>query len=177
MLRYLLPELDAMWSRSVAVLVIAILPLMGAKLAYGWPWSTDMQKQPSIRPQESPLMPPSDSIPRQGREPRMGRIEAGKKLRNPVESTPASLENGKRLYQVYCALCHGSDAKGGGPISTKFVPPPDLTLQMFRQRTDGFLYATIRSGGPLMPSQGEALSVKERWDIVNYLRSLQGGGN
>jgi mono/diheme cytochrome c family protein len=107
----------------------------------------------------------------------MGRIEAGKKLRNPVEPTPASLENGKRLYQVYCALCHGPDAKGGGSISPKFIPPPDLTLQMFRQRTDGFLYVTIRSGGPLMPSQGEALSVKERWDIVNYLRSLQGGGN
>ncbi len=38
---------------------------------------------------------------------------------------------------------------------------------------DGFLYATIRDGGALMPGQGDALSPRERWDIVNYLRHLQ----
>ena len=59
-------------------------------------------------------------------------------------------------------------------MATKFIPPPDLTLQMFRDRTDGFLYATIRDGGALMPGQKEALSPHERWDIVNYLRKLQG---
>jgi mono/diheme cytochrome c family protein len=47
---------------------------------------------------------------------------------------------------------------------------------LFRQRTDGFLYATIRDGGALMPGQGEALSPRERWDVVNYLRVLQGKG-
>ena len=38
---------------------------------------------------------------------------------------------------------------------------------------DGYMYATIRSGGIIMPSYGHALSVAERWDIVNYLRHLQ----
>ena len=104
----------------------------------------------------------------------MGRVEAGKKLHNLVKPTPSSIETGKRLYQIYCALCHGPDAKGGGPVATKFVPPPDLTLDIFRQRTDGFIYATIRDGGALMPGQAEALSPRERWDIVNYIRSLQG---
>ena len=59
-------------------------------------------------------------------------------------------------------------------MSTKFVLPPDLTLEIFRQRTDGLIYATIRDGGPIMPGQAEALLHQERWDIVNYLRSLQG---
>lgn len=104
----------------------------------------------------------------------MSRIEAGKRLQNPVMPTAASIENGKRLFKIYCALCHGRDGKGGGPVATKFIPPPDLMLEIFRRRTDGFLYATIRSGGPLMPPQGEALSVKERWDIVNFVRYLQG---
>lgn len=120
------------------------------------------------------MPPPENSVPRQGRELRMNRIEAGKRLRNPVEHTAASIENGKRLFQIYCALCHGPDGKGGGPIAKKFVPPPDLNLEMFRKRTDGFIYATIRDGGALMPGQAEALSRHERWDIVNYVRSLQG---
>ncbi|MFQ5847240.1 MAG: c-type cytochrome [Candidatus Methylomirabilales bacterium] len=152
----------------------ATLVLIGVGLAYGWPWSPDMDKQPSVRPQEAPRLPPSRSIPRRGREPRMSRMEAGERLHNPVKPTVASVENGKRLFQIYCALCHGPDAKGGGPVAKKFVPPPNLTLQIFRQRSDGFLYATIRDGGALMPAQREALSPMERWDIVNYLRHVQG---
>ncbi|MFQ5682206.1 MAG: c-type cytochrome [Candidatus Binatia bacterium] len=152
---------------------LAGLLWLGVSMAYGWPWSTDMEKQPSVKPQEAPLAPPPNSIPRKGREPRMNRIEAGKRLRNPIDPTAMSVEHGKKLFQVYCALCHGPDAKGGGPVAKKFVPPPDLTLEIFRKRTDGFIYATIRDGGPLMPSQAEAVSPKERWDIVNYLRTLQ----
>jgi mono/diheme cytochrome c family protein len=106
----------------------------------------------------------------------MDRVKAGERLRNPVEPITASVENGKRLFLIYCTLCHGLDAKGGGPVAPKFIPPPDLTLDVFRQRTDGFLYATIRDGGALMPGQGEALSPRERWDVVNYLRVLQGKG-
>lgn len=152
----------------------AALLLMGVGVAYGWPWSTDMHRQPSIRPQEAPLRPPPGSIPRQGKEPQISRIEAGKKLHNPVPPGPESLANGKTLFRIYCALCHGHDARGNGPVAKKFVPPPDLTLGLFRQRADGFIYGTVRNGGALMPSQGEALSIRERWDIVNYVRSLQG---
>lgn len=36
--------------------------------------------------------------------------------------------SGKQLYSSYCALCHGSDGKGGGPFSAQLkVWPPDLT--------------------------------------------------
>jgi mono/diheme cytochrome c family protein len=44
--------------------------------------------------------------------------------------TPANAEpvTGKQLYGAYCALCHGADAKGGGPFSPQLkVWPPDLT--------------------------------------------------
>jgi cytochrome c553 len=150
------------------------LVLIAASLAYGWPWSTDMDEQPSIRPYEEPRLPPAGSIPRRGKEPPMNRLEAGETLRNPVPPTAKSVENGKQLFQIYCALCHGPDGKGGGPVANKFVPPPDLTLEIFRQRTDGFIYGTIRNGGALMPGQGEALSPQERWDIVNYIRHVQG---
>lgn len=145
----------------------------GAGIAYPWPWSTDMKDQPSVRSQESPRKAPPNTIPRRGKELPMDRIEAGKKLNNPTKATVNSLNNGRRLYQIYCVLCHGEDAKGKGPVAGKFVPPPDLTLEVFRKRPDGFIYETIRVGGPIMPGQGEVLTPEERWDVVNYLRSLQ----
>jgi mono/diheme cytochrome c family protein len=157
---------------------VVVLLLAGAgvaTLALHGALSTNMGDQPSLKPQERPLEPPVGSVPRGNWEKLINREEAGRVLRNPVPPTPASLENGKHLYGIYCTLCHGENGKGGGPVAAKFVPPPDITTPFFRQRSDGFIYATIRSGGPLMPGQGEALSVKERWDIVNYLRSLEGG--
>lgn len=151
----------------------ALVWLLWAGLAYGWPWSTDMMKQPSIKPQAAPRTLPADSVPTQGKEPPMDRMEAGKKLHNPVAATAASIANGNRLFHIYCAACHGPEARGNGPVAKKFIPPPDLTLEVFRQRPDGFIYETIRIGGPIMPSQGDALLPRERWEIVNYLRTLQ----
>lgn len=162
-------------SRARRGLLIGIaFTLIGASPVYGWFWRKDMIRQPSVKPQEAPRALPPDSIPRQGKAPRMDRIEAGKKLSNPIEPTPTAIENGKKLYQIYCTLCHGPDGKGGGPVAGKFVPPPDLTLEVFRKRQDGFIYQTITDGGPLMPGQGDALQLRERWEIVIYLRRLQG---
>ena len=45
--------------------------------------------------------------------------------------TPLVIESmyGPDLYRVYCATCHGRDAKGNGPATAALkVPPPDLTL-------------------------------------------------
>lgn len=172
----LLPALPPKARKSVAPL-LAMLALLLIRVgpAHGWAWRTDMVKQPSIKPQEAPRPIPQNSIPRQGKELPMDRVEAGKRLRNPIESNPAAVENGKQLYQIYCALCHGLEAKGDGPVAAKFVPPPDLTLEVIRKRPDGFLYQTITDGGPIMPAQGEALGPSERWEIVIYLRRLQGG--
>ncbi|MBI3988049.1 MAG: cytochrome c [candidate division NC10 bacterium] len=163
-----------MWRLKLFRLLVPAFLLFGVSLAYGWPWSRDMKDQPSIKPQEAPRQPPANTVPRDGWERPISREEAGQRLKNPVKATEASLQNGKKLFEIYCALCHGPDAKGMGPVSTKFIPPPDLTLPVFKERTDGFLYGTIRNGGALMPPYGEVLSSRERWDIVNYLRSVQG---
>jgi mono/diheme cytochrome c family protein len=155
------------------VLTVAIILLMRSVLAYGWPWSTDMSRQPSIKPQRAPRVPPPNSIPIQGKEMPIDRVEAGKQLHNPVKSTLASVENGKLLFHIYCSPCHGAEAKGDGPVGKKFVSPTDLTLEVSRNRPDGYIFATIREGGSTMPSQADGLSPKETWDVVNYLRSLQ----
>lgn len=161
-----------MWWNRGGALVLTLL-LLGEIPAHGFPWSRDMKDQPSVKPQEAPRRPAAGTVPREGWERPMTREEMAQILTNPVPFTPKSVEEGRRLFEIYCALCHGADGKGMGPVSTRFIPPPDLTAPMFRQRTDGFIYGTIRNGGALMPPYAEALSSKERWDIVNYLRSLQ----
>ncbi len=45
-----------------------------------------------------------------------------------TETTANEPVSGKQLYNSYCALCHGSDGKGGGPFSPQLkIWPPDLT--------------------------------------------------
>lgn len=43
--------------------------------------------------------------------------------------------NGERLFTERCAMCHGSDIRGTGPLAHKSSPPPpDLTNPAFKRR-------------------------------------------
>ena len=68
--------------------------------------------------------------------------------------------------------CHG-DTGAGGPVGSQ-VGAPDLTTDYYKNRTDGRVYGVMQNGGANMPRYGYKFSTKEQWDIVNYLRFLQG---
>ena len=57
-------------------------------------------------------------------------------------------------------------------VTPRFIPPPDLTSPVVQAKPDGHFSYYIGYGGAIMPPYGEALSVVDRWDIVNYLRTL-----
>ena len=158
----------------VLLLVAGAAGLMGAVAAYRF--VNNMTQTARIQPGERVFAMPAGVVPRgaQALVPREQRDVAAK-IPNPVKPSRDSVAVGKERFDVFCGPCHGSEAKGGvtGPVSTKFIPPPDLTnAELQRQRTDGYWHSYSMVGGAVMPAYGEALSSQEAWHIVNYLRSL-----
>jgi mono/diheme cytochrome c family protein len=102
----------------------------------------------------------------------------GKKLKNPVASSPDSIKAGQASFQKYCRFCHNNDAKGNGPMAPEGTHPPDLTDDKWdRGSTDGEIFLVIRDGaGPKFDMKGfkSKMTEAEMWNVVNYLRSLQG---
>lgn len=164
--------------RRRLVVLICLVGLARSPWVSALPWNDDMYWQPELEAGTAARPPAARSVPTDGIEPpgsaRIGaRMRAGMRLRNPVAATPESIRNGKTLFGTYCATCHGPHGRGDGPMVGKVMPSSDLHTARLRNQRDGYLYATIRSGGLVMPAYAHALSVEERWDVVNYLRALQ----
>ena len=97
---------------------------------------------------------------------------------SPIPNTVTSATAGQNLYLANCAACHGVDARGGGPqAGTTQVRPLSLVSGHLNQHTDGDLFYWITNGlAGGMPSWAARLSDTDRWNLVNYLRSLNGSG-
>jgi mono/diheme cytochrome c family protein len=114
------------------------------------------------------LAAPAASVPLQGPV-----LIAGQPGSNPIPVTDDSLQRGQVLYDLYCALCHGKEGDGSGPVGTFFSPAPaDLTVERVRGLSDSELYLTLSLGQGSMPSLAENLNMVERWDVINYLHQL-----
>ena len=100
-----------------------------------------------------------------------------RKVRNPVAPTAASVTAGASTFKKYCAYCHGTAAKGDGPLTPKgMTMPADLTDEKWdRGSTDGEIFAVIMKGaGPKFEMKGleGKIGDREAWQIVHFIRSL-----
>jgi mono/diheme cytochrome c family protein len=136
-------------------------------------WRTDMWYQPSIRPEDAPRPPPEHSVPL-GAGPRYESRDDTEDLKSPVPPTPESLAHGKSIFLARCAPCHGEEGHGGGAVSKYFPPAPDLAYVKVKERSDGYIWGTLTYGGKAMPPAREGLTDRDRWDLVNHVRSIQG---
>ncbi len=121
---------------------------------------------------QAPRVMPPGTLPVDGERPRS--TAACRRLPNPLTPAPENIEQGRKLYSLYCSVCHGPGGRGNGPV--KFMlrtPPADLTSRRVLLMKDGSIYGTIRNGTQIMPSYGDALSPGERWRIVLFIRDLQ----
>ena len=101
----------------------------------------------------------------------------GKKMKNPVASSPESIKAGQALFQKNCRFCHNADAKGNGPMAPEGTHPSNLTDDKWdRGSTDGEIFLVIRDGaGPKFEMKGYKSKMTETdiWNVVNYIRSVQ----
>jgi len=167
-----------MTRRILITLLILVTPLvLGLALTYEKiqvDFPSFMEDQPSIGYREGPrLLPPQGAVPITGVEtPPDGSLPE-----NPTDPTPDSIARGKVFFDIHCAVCHGDEGKGDGPVAAYFKPPAsdvaNLTEDRIVGEEDGLIYLTISKGFQGMPSLGQNLTPRERWDVINYVRTLQ----
>ena len=79
----------------------------------------------------------------------------------------------KADVQTNCTPCHGPSGKGDGPAAAALNPKPaDWTSDRVQKETDGSLFWKITNGRGAMPPW-KSLPENERWEIVNYLRTVK----
>jgi mono/diheme cytochrome c family protein len=125
-----------------------------ARALFGWLRST-------FAPQKEPI--PPRSVP----------------AANPVAYGPESVQRGKRIFQERCYGCHGRIGNGKGPNAAEMLPRPrNLTNHsFFTPLPDTRLFESITYGvvGTGMPPW-DVFPDDQRWDLVNYVRSLSSTG-
>lgn len=171
--------------------LLAVAPLF--VLLASCSWFTDFKQQPKIDPWETAAdtIPfrgnPQESVPITGSVApgfEYARVTAGmpatspfSAIQNPVPADSASVNRGRIQYQINCAVCHGPSGMGNGPVTKYGLYPPAIgsANSPAASYPDGYIFGVIRNGRGLMPTYNR-IEESDRWDIINYLRSLQGKG-
>ncbi|HXI21288.1 MAG TPA: cytochrome c, partial [Gemmatimonadales bacterium] len=144
------------------------------------PWFDAMITQPAVYPYERADVPRNTvpgTVPITGGEPdwsaewSVGNTTTADRLVNPIAGQPPTAV-GDTVFHTYCGVCHGIAGAGDGPVGPR-VAAPSLLTDRARGYTDGYLYSIIRYGRGVMPRYGDRIPIATRWEVVNYLRSLQ----
>ncbi len=104
--------------------------------------------------------------------------------KRPAPATPGSIALGKKVYEkMECAKCHGELGRGDGPSSIaglkddlgRPIEAYDFTNGVYKSgRNDADLYRSFTTGlnGTPMPAFGRLLTDKQRWALVDYMKTL-----
>lgn len=100
-----------------------------------------------------------------------------KNVKNPRADKKADkkeMAEAKKIAETNCGSCHGPEGKGNGPAAAALPPPKpaDWTSAKVAGETDGEIFWKISNGRGAMPPW-KHLPEKDRWDLVNYIRTLQ----
>ena len=90
--------------------------------------------------------------------------------KNPVKGFGTA----KKVIETNCVTCHGASGKGDGPAAAALPPPKpaNWTSARVQGESDAVLFCKISAGRGAMPPW-KHLPEKERWEIVNYIRTLK----
>lgn len=92
---------------------------------------------------------------------------------NPVFADADSVDAGRLLYEVYCLACHGEGGRAGRPSALNTSRPIPPLHSLLGQRKDYDLYSLLSQGLVNRHNYGVSLQDVERWQLINYLRTLE----
>jgi mono/diheme cytochrome c family protein len=93
--------------------------------------------------------------------------------KNPTAPTQESIAAGQKAYAKTCAMCHGKTGDADGPAVIELnIHPAKLSDPQLATQSDGTLFWKITTGKKPMPAYGKRLSEADRWNLVNYVRTL-----
>ena len=100
-------------------------------------------------------------------------------LQNPITPDEASLARGGETFRQYCIFCHGESGMGDGEFAENYDPRPAPIAHTSLMMGDDYLFWRVSEGGVPFNSAmvvfKELLTPEERWDVINYVRSIGGG--
>lgn len=107
-----------------------------------------------------------------------GDTTAYKTYTTAMRFNAAELEEGKRLYDIHCGICHGQKLDGNGPLYKDgngpfAAAPANLFGPNYLHMSVGQMYAAVKFGKNMMGAYASQLDVKERWQVIAYIKKMQ----
>ncbi|TRO64245.1 c-type cytochrome [Christiangramia sabulilitoris] len=117
---------------------------------------------------------PRGWLPYEYQDTPQGAADAKANLKNPLAYTMDNHAEGKQLYTIYCAVCHGDKGDGKGILveREKILGVPSYD-DAGRAITEGSVYHVMYYGINNMGSYASQTSTEERWQIDHYVMSLK----
>lgn len=169
------------------VLVIAAWGCSGGRSQRGYEYMPDMTasvpydtfaRNPVTKTGMTQQVPVRGTIPRgflpihYARTPEDAE-RAGRELSYPRPPDAAAVEQGKRQYETFCAVCHGASGDGDGPLVPLIPNPPAYSSERVRAMPPGRLFHVVTFGSGRMPAYASQVPAADRWSIVAYVQTLQ----
>jgi mono/diheme cytochrome c family protein len=108
-----------------------------------------------------------------GQQPPWVAPKSADNVKDPLSADNSKMAETKALYITNCGPCHGEKGRGDGAAAPGLNPKPaDHTSAAVQSETDGAIFWKLSEGRSPMPGYKKIFSEEQRWELVNYIRTL-----
>lgn len=171
---------------AIALIPVFVIGCSGGKNSPTIELIQDMMDQVSVKAQDYDYLreeagnrvPPANTVPRgYAPEKYTDPVQAENNLKSPLDMGDEKvIARGKYKYDIYCAVCHGTNGHAAEDSKLKpYIPLiPALVTEKVKGFRDGRIYYIITNGQGVMGPYGSQIqNAEDRWAIVSYVRTLK----